>query len=91
MTRSQLKQCYSVIVILSYYWVGENNHQLPGYSAGDLFGMVFCDLLERLLVTSNDRVSKGHDLNHLVDNGLMGSVSHIFFTSPQFFGEMIQI
>ena len=31
----------------------------------DLFGMVIRDLLERLLVTSNDRGSKGHGLNHL--------------------------
>ena len=42
------------------------NPQEPGNSAGDLFGMVSLrDLLERLLVTSNDRGSKGHGLNHL--------------------------
>ena len=42
----------------------------PGDSSRNLFGMVKTltrDLLERLVtVTSNDRVSKGYGLNHLL-------------------------
>ena len=39
---------------------------LPGNSAGDLFGMVKTWPFQRLMVTSNDLGSKGHELNHFV-------------------------
>ena len=40
----------------------------PGDSARDLFGMVSSRDPFRLLVTSNDRGLKGHELNHLEEN-----------------------
>ena len=54
-----------ICTILGRSWGGKLGDEPQENSAGDFFGMVKTWPFQRLLVTSNDRGSKGHGLNRL--------------------------